>query len=160
MKSIKKSTFRKFDKIWVFFAGLFVVLLGADQLTKTWAEDALALYQTPDFGFALTHNYGMAFGLSLPTWSIYAIIVAVLAVGAWLVVKNKLWRDHWHLTGLALLLSGAIGNLIDRVRFGYVIDFIKIYWWPTFNLADVFIVAAVLLFAWEFLVREEGVSEI
>lgn len=137
-----------------------MVLLGADQLTKTWADDALLLYQKTEFGLSLTHNYGMAFGLSLPTWSIYAIIAIVLGLGTWLVVQNKLWRDHWHLTGLALLLAGAIGNLIDRVRFGYVIDFIKIYWWPTFNLADIFIVAAVLLFAWEFLVREEGVSEI
>jgi len=47
--------------------------------------------------------------------------------------------------GLGLLLGGALGNLIDRVRFGAVIDFVDVPWWPTFNLADAAIVAGVAL---------------
>ena len=59
-----------------------------------------------------------------------------------------------------LLLAGALGNLFDRIRFGYVIDFIKVYWWPTFNIADVCIVLAVLVFAWDALFRGEGAEKL
>ena len=147
-------------KVWKFFAPVFVGLLALDQLSKAWAMADLNLFETADFGFVLSYNYGMVFGLDVPIWVIYVLTVAVLGLAGYLIWENKLWRDKWHLTGVALLLGGAIGNLIDRIQYGYVVDFIKIYWWPTFNLADVFIVAAVLLFAWEFLVREDEISKI
>lgn len=132
---------------------LFVMFLAADQLSKWWALSNLRLGESVDFGFALTQNYGIAFGIKLPQLAIFALTFGILALGAYLVVEEKLWQDHLHLTGLALLLAGAIGNLIDRVRLGYVVDFIKVYWWPTFNLADAFIVAAVILFGFIFIVR-------
>ena len=154
------ASFKKLDKVWKFFAPFFVILLAADQLSKAWALKALSVGEKTDFGFSLSYNDGVVFGLDLPIWAIYVLTLIVFGLAVWLVVENKLWRDKWHLTGLALLFSGAIGNVVDRVRFGYVVDFIKVYWWPTFNLADVFIVAAVVLFAWEFLIREEGVSKI
>lgn len=148
------------DKIWMFFAPLFVVLLGADQLTKEWAITNLSLEKSTDIGLALVHNDGIVFGFDLPLALIYLLTVAILAFGTYLVIENKLWRDKWHLAGLALLLAGALGNLIDRIRFGYVIDFIKVYWWPTFNLADVWIVLAVIVFSWEFLFRGEGFKKL
>lgn len=151
---MNKPSSKFFDKQWLFFGPLFAVLLGADQASKAWANTQLELEEVIDFGFDLHYNDGIIWGIDLPMWVIFILTVAILGLGFYLVVENKLWRDKWHLTGLALILAGAIGNLIDRVRFGYVIDFIKIYWWPTFNLADAFIVCALLLFAWEFLVRE------
>lgn len=151
---------RKLDKIWTFFAPLFVVFLGADQVSKEWAVRNLQLGENVDFGFALTHNYGVVFGMGLPLLAIYALTAGILGMGTYLVIKNKLWQDHWHLGALSLLLAGALGNLIDRVRFGYVIDFIKVYWWPTFNLADVWIVCAVVLLTWGIMFREQAVEKL
>ncbi len=148
------------DKIWMFFAPLFVIFLGADQVSKEWAHKNLSLENSTDIGLELHYNDGIVFGFDLPLAVIYLLTVAILAFGTYLVIQNKLWRDHWHLAGLALLLAGALGNLIDRIRFGYVIDFIKVYWWPTFNLADVWIVLAVLVFSWEFLFRGEGFKKL
>lgn len=152
--------FLRFDKVWKFFAPIFVLLLFADQITKWLAVTNLRPNEIKDFGFALSYNEGIVFGLDLPIWGVYLLTVLVFALGIYLVVEYKLWRDHFHIAALSLLTAGAIGNVIDRVRFGYVIDFLKVYWWPTFNLADVFIVVAVVLFAWEFLVREDAISEI
>ena len=148
------------DRIWTVFAPLLIVFLGLDQITKEWAERNLSLADSVKFGFNLSHNEGVVFGLYLPVWVIYLMTTGILVLGTYLVIKERLWQDRWHLTGLALLLAGAVGNLIDRVRFGYVIDFIQVYWWPTFNLADVWIVAGVCLFAWEFLVREKAVQRL
>lgn len=151
---------KKLDKLWTFFSPLLVVLIALDQLSKWWALKTLDIGDSRDFGFELAYNDGIAFGIDLPIWAIWTITIGILVLGTWLVIENKLWRDKWHLVGLALILAGAVGNLIDRVRFGYVVDFIKIYWWPNFNLADAFIVLAVILFAYEFLIRENAVSEI
>lgn len=151
---------RQLDKIWMFFAPLFIALFGADQISKEWASNNLNPEKNVDFGFVVSHNDGIVFGYDLPLAVIYLLTVFILALGTYLVIQNKLWRDHWHLAGLAFLLAGALGNLVDRIRFGYVIDFIKVYWWPTFNLADVWIVLAVLVFSWEFLFREETMEKL
>ncbi|MFA5793058.1 MAG: signal peptidase II [Candidatus Gracilibacteria bacterium] len=151
---------KKLDTLWKFFAPLFVVFLGLDQLTKAWALSFLDTKNVQDFGFSLTYNDGMVFGFDLPIYIIYLITFLVLGLGVFVVIKNKLWQDRTHLLGLALLLAGALGNLIDRMRIGAVIDFIKVYWWPTFNLADVFIVFAVILFTWEIVINEEAFSDI
>lgn len=148
------------DRVWKFFGPLFLVLLGADQVSKWLAVANLEGGADKEFGFVLSYNEGIVFGLSLPLWMIWVLTVAVLGLGIWLVVENKLWRNHWHLTGLALLLAGGLGNAVDRLRLGYVVDFLKVYWWPTFNVADIFIVAGVLLFAWEFIIREDLFGEI
>jgi signal peptidase II len=151
---------RRLDQLWTFFAPLVVIFLGADQLTKDWAVSHLKNSDPTDLGLSLIYNNGVVFGFDLPLVAIYLLTVGILALGTYLVIKQKLWRDRWHLTGLAFLLSGALGNLIDRLRFGYVIDFIKVYWWPVFNLADVWIVLGVLVFAWQFLFREDGLEKL
>ncbi len=143
-----------FNRQWLYFGVLFSGLLVADQATKSWAEHTLDPEKTLDFGFALSHNDGIVWGLDLPLWLIFVLTGAVFILGAYLVYENRLWRDKWHLTGLALILAGAVGNLMDRIRLGHVIDFIKVYWWPTFNIADACIVAALFVFAYEFLVRD------
>lgn len=148
------------DRVWKFFAPLFVLLLGADQLSKWWAVTNLSEGGGGDFGLSLAYNRGIVFGLDMPVWAIWVLTILVLGLGVWLVIENKLWRNMLHLTGLALLLSGAIGNSLDRFRFGYVIDFLNVYWWPTFNLADVFIVSALILFCCDFLIRGEAFEEL
>lgn len=151
---------RRLNRIWTFFAPFFVVFLGLDQISKEWALANLKLYENVNFGFALSRNDGMVFGFNLPAVGIYLITICILGLGIYLVIKEKLWQNHWHLFALALLFSGAIGNLIDRVRFGYVVDFIKVYWWPTFNIADIGIVLGVILLAWGMLFREKMMGKL
>ena len=155
-----RLSWKKWSSTWVFFGSLFALLLGLDQWTKEWAVANLEPGKGPDFGWTLSYNDGIAFGIDVPMWLIIGLTFVVLALGTYLVLENKLWQDRWHLSGLALMLAGAIGNLIDRFRWGYVVDFIKVYWWPTFNVADMCIVAAVILFSYEFLIREDAISKI
>jgi signal peptidase II len=158
---MKKILHSSLDQFWIHFAPLGLALLAADQISKAWALERLAnVNLAPIVGFQLSLNHGIAFGIAVPPIFSALLTVFILGFGGYLVVKNQLWRDAWHRTGLALLLAGALGNLIDRLRFGYVVDFIKVYFWPNFNLADVFIVLAVVLFSWEFIVREKQIQEI
>lgn len=153
----------RLDRVLVFFAPLFLGLLTLDQISKWWALRTLDSVESefaPKFGFHLTMNDGVAFGIDLPQWTIWILSFGVLALAIGIIIESKRWQDHWHLTGMAFLLAGAVGNMIDRARLGQVVDFIKVYWWPTFNLADAFIVVGVIILAWEILVREEAGSEL
>lgn len=158
----KKLTalFQKYDRAWLFFAPVFIVGLVLDQASKAWAEASLTSGHVQKIGFSLSHNEGIVFGFGLPLWGIYLLTAIILLLGCYTVVESKMWRKRNHLFPLALVLAGAIGNLIDRVRFGYVVDFIQVYWWPTFNLADVFIVVGVILLSWQVLVKEETLEKL
>ena len=135
------------------------VLLGAaDQASKFWAVRNLPLFEPSALvrGFLdLVHvrNTGVAFSL-LSTldhrWvHPFLILATVLAMGAVLAYIAYLPCRGTAPTGLGLILGGAIGNLIDRARLGYVVDFIDLHWrghhWPTFNVADVGITVGVAL---------------
>lgn len=138
-------------RLWIIFAASFVVFLGLDQASKLWALESQPA-TTEKIGFLLSFNKGIVFGLELPLPMIYVLVAGILALGTYLVIENKLWRDAKHVTAIALLLAGAMGNIVDRIRLGAVVDFIHVYWWPTFNLADIYIVLAALFFAWTALV--------
>jgi signal peptidase II len=129
---------------------MLVLGVGLDQLTKYWIAQTLPQYAVipviPDF-FNLVHVYnrGAAFGL-LSTWS--PNFVRYFFIGTNLTIVVVLGYLYWRtgvehrlfLWGYTLLLSGALGNLIDRVRFGEVLDFLDFYvgrhHWPAFNVAD------------------------
>ncbi|MDP4012863.1 MAG: signal peptidase II [Candidatus Nanoarchaeia archaeon] len=100
------------------FTGFLVVLL--DQITKFWMENY----------HSVTHNYGAAFGL-FQGGRILFILVGILVL--YLIYK---WRNSYNNFALGLLLGGVIGNLIDRVVRVYVVDFIDLGFWPSFNVAD------------------------
>ena len=139
--------------------GLSAVLIILDQLSKWWALSTL-VYQHPVpvvegfWNWTLVYNYGAAFSFlhdagGWQKWLFSALAVVISAVlGFWL---SRTPRADWR-TALpfALVIGGALGNLIDRVRFGYVVDFVQWHWndhyWPVFNIADSAIsVGAVLL---------------
>ncbi len=148
--------------------GVILVLgVGLDQLTKYWIAQTLPKHSVvpiiPDF-FNLVHVYnrGAAFGL-LSTWS--AEFVRYFFIGTNLIIAMVLGYLYGRtskayplfLWGYSLTLSGALGNLIDRVRFGEVLDFLDFYigrhHWPAFNVADTLIcVGAGFLFLamWRF----------
>lgn len=148
----------RLDRVWMFFAPLFVGLLTLDQVTKWWAVEHVEPNRAVDFGFSLIYNEGILFNVQPPLWGIYAMTFGILALGVYLVMKNKLWQYRPHLVGFALILAGALGNLIDRLHYGHVVDFIKVYWWPNFNLADSFIVVAVVMLAWDVLFHEDALA--
>jgi len=134
---------------------LGVVVL--DQLSKLWAVRDLAdgpiTVIGDDIGFALTRNTGSAFSLFqafTPFLAVVAIVVAVI-----LVRTVRRTRDTLMVVGLSLVLSGALGNLIDRLfrapgfLRGAVVDFVHVGDFPTFNVADSSItIGAILIVIW------------
>lgn len=140
--------------------GLFLVALAivvADQFSKAWISANLLIGQLiPETGFfriTLVHNSGAAFGLfygySFPL-SIVAIIGIVVLLFYVLFLQRRfpaLDRKRNNLA-LGLILGGIIGNLIDRLRQGYVTDFISVGIWPPFNVADSAVVVGTIIFAY------------
>lgn len=134
---------------------LAVVLL--DQASKVWAEQALAYGRPVEifgwFNLTLVYNRGAAFSFLSEAggWQrgffILIGLVAVVILLGWL--RRLSPRERWQGLGLALILGGAVGNLIDRARYGYVVDFIDWHYagwhWPTFNVADSAIAMGVVL---------------
>jgi signal peptidase II len=134
-----------------------------DQVTKSAVQRAIGLHESRpviDGLLSLTHghNPGIAFGvLSGGGLPFQAVALTVLGLAAVVALSAYALRmpvtQRLRLTALALVIGGAIGNLIDRVRYGSVVDFIHVYWgphqWPDFNLADSAISVAVTLLVLE-----------
>lgn len=142
---------------------LAVVLLVLDQLTKYWANTGLALGEPlailPHLNFTLVYNYGAAFSFlaDMGGWQRWLFTGLALGVSGallyWLSKLPKTWSAET--VGINLILSGAIGNVIDRILFGRVTDFVDFYigsWhYATFNVADMAInIGAGLLILSEF----------
>lgn len=151
----------------VSLAGLVIVL---DQITKLLITGWLEIHQTiqmiPNF-LSLTYvrNTGAAFGLlsrapesfRIPFFIIIPLIALTIII---LIFKKTRETEVLMITSLSLILGGAIGNFIDRVRFGYVVDFVDLHWfnkyhWPAFNVADTAIVIGVTLLIFYTLVKEK-----
>ena len=142
---------------WLGLSGLIIVL---DQLTKFWVVSALSLGQSIELtGFlnlVFVYNPGAAFSFLSDAggWQRWFFVALALAVSAWL---TFLIRQHAAecLLPLAatLILGGALGNVIDRIRFGAVVDFVDVHaagWhWPAFNVADSAISVGVALLLWQ-----------
>jgi signal peptidase II len=128
--------------------GVVAVVVAVDQLTKAAVRSALEVGETRDLLLFvdLTHvrNRGVAFGAFSGGGTIVAVLVAaalVALVAYFATHASKPWM--WLPTGL--LLGGAVGNIVDRVRDGEVTDFIKLPYWPAFNVADIAITLGVIL---------------
>ncbi len=128
---------------------LIAVGVGADQATKVWALNRLTRGSIDVIDGALTMQYAenrnFAFGLgeSLPVWLRLGVVVALTLVLVGLLLHSA---DLGSQLGFGMAIAGSIGNIIDRVRLGFVVDFI--YWhggfrWPNFNVADMLVVCGV-----------------
>jgi signal peptidase II len=133
-------------------AGLVVIL---DHITKLFIESQLPLnrswapFPAWEAFFRITHvsNTGAAFGL-FPAGSDLFTIIAIVVAAIILVYNYRLPRNHiWLRIALGLQLGGALGNFVDRLRLGHVTDFLDFGPWPVFNLADMSIVAGVVILA-------------
>lgn len=140
------------------WVGLAVLVIILDQVTKVMAEATMAFGQRinllPVFDLTLLYNTGAAFSFlaDQPGWQRWFFtVVALLAIAFITYLMRKHRGETRFLFALSLILGGAIGNLIDRVLYGHVIDFLLFYWekwhYPAFNLADsaITIGAAVLI---------------
>lgn len=155
--------------VWLALALVVVIL---DQLTKWLVVENLMLYQRvpvlPFFDFVLLHNTGAAFSFLADAsgWQnwLFAAVAVVVSVGIswWLITLPRTGRKVLAL-GLALVLGGAIGNVIDRVAFGYVIDFLLFYYrdwsYPAFNVADSAITCGVILILFDSVILEKRRSD-
>ena len=136
---------------------LFVVVaalvLALDQLSKSWVRNNTAEIELlPGFlDFVYVKNYGSAFGL-LANQTFLLISITITSLVIILLFLRHLYRTTTlSFVSTGLILAGALGNLIDRLRFGYVTDFIDVhlgnlFHWYTFNLADTAIVIGILTF--------------
>lgn len=134
-------------KKWYWFL-LSIIIIVFDQCTKQWALMTLPPYQAeaigPMLNFTLAYNTGAAFSFlngsgSWHRWffASFSLLMSGI-ITAW-IIRSSVYARLQQL-GLALILGGALGNLVDRARLGYVIDFIEVYYknyhWPIFNVAD------------------------
>ena len=138
-----------------FVMALVVVLL--DQLTKLWVLNSFETFEIvtvlPVFNLTLVFNEGAAFSFLADAggWQryIFVSISAVMSIVFVVWLSRVKSHERWLATGLAFLLGGAVGNLIDRVWLGKVIDFLQWHWhdayFPAFNLADAAITLGVIL---------------
>ena len=135
------------DLVFILFAAIVIL----DQITKIWAinnlKNAGTITIIPNF-FRLVYveNFGAAFGiLQNKRWIFIVISVTVIIGIVFFLLRHYNKLNIFVKIALAMLLGGAIGNFIDRIRLGYVIDFLSFrlfnaYEFPVFNVADIFIV--------------------
>lgn len=143
------------------FWWLALLVLVADQLTKIWVLQRFELGESiqllPVFNFTYARNYGAAFsflgdagGWQRWLFTLIAVVVSIV-LSVWL---SRLQRAEWKLSlALVLIVAGAIGNLIDRSLYGYVVDFLHVYYqewhYPVFNIADCAITIGAALLIWD-----------
>lgn len=154
---------------WYGLAALVIVL---DQLSKWLVLGSLQFGQTvyvaPFWNWVLTYNPGAAFSFLAdePGWQRWFFAVLAIAVSGWIALTLRRYAGERLLSlALALIMGGALGNVIDRIRFGAVVDFVQWhvagYYWPAFNVADSAITVGAVLLVWEqlFLAKHKAPKE-
>jgi signal peptidase II len=145
---------------WTRWLGLSALVIVLDQLTKGWVTSSFqsgdSITVTGFFNLVLAYNTGAAFSFLADAggWQrTFFVAIAVIAA-VFIVYLLRKPQNHALLNAaLALILGGAIGNVIDRIRLGHVVDFIQVhaagYYWPAFNIADSAITIGAALLIWD-----------
>jgi signal peptidase II len=134
---------------WLALVAIALAAVAADQLTKHVVASQLTLddgvHVLGPLWIRHVQNSGIAFGLFAQATAVVIVLTAI-AVAWMLAFFARAGARHPILpVALGLVIGGSVSNLADRVRLGYVTDFIDLRWWPAFNLADTFIVVGVLV---------------
>jgi signal peptidase II len=145
---------------WLALAAVAIAAAGADQLTKRIVTNHLALgegvHVLGPFWIRHVQNSGIAFGL-FASASAVVILLTSFAVAWMLMFFARSGARHPVLpVSLGLVIGGSLSNLLDRVRLGYVTDFLDLKYWPAFNLADSFIVIGVCILLGALLMAERA----
>lgn len=156
---------------YILFSAIAGVGIIIDQITKIAIDRSMQLFDSIPivenfFHITYVRNKGAAFSfLSNASWRLpFFITVSIIAAAVILIAFRKL-RDDQKLAhiSLAMIFSGAVGNLIDRVRLGEVIDFLDAHWyrhhWPAFNVADSLICVGVFLLAIDMVLEEKRLKK-
>ena len=145
---------------WLSLSAVVIVL---DQISKYWVDHSLVLYERvfvfPHFNLILAYNKGAAFSFlaNAGGWQRWFFTALALMISGVLVIMIKKLKPQERAEALALtlVLGGAVGNVIDRILYGHVIDFLDVYYgeyhWPAFNLADSAISLGVGILLWHML---------
>jgi len=152
------------DKRWnlVFFL-VALVVVAADQITKIWIRSYAGqqpIFEAGIFRIILTRNTGAAFGL-FPDQFLLLTIAAFIGIILVLLFVFYFSRNYPFMDSrsskfaLGLVLGGTIGNLVDRLRLGFVTDFIGVGFWPIFNIADSAVTVGIILFAYFFIISSK-----
>ncbi len=134
---------------------LALCVLGSDQLAKWVVGTHLALGESvPIIGDVVrltrVHNTGGAFGLLPEHGGLFlGVAAAVSLAGAFALISRRM--NGSTRIGLTIFWAGTVGNLVDRLRWGYVLDFVELPYWPVFNIADAAIVVGAGLLCWRLL---------
>jgi signal peptidase II len=149
------------------FAGTTLAVIALDQWTKHLARTILlgpggsGPRSVPVLGelvrLTYVENRGAAFGL-LQDQTTFFILVGIVVIVVIVASYRQIKAPGWNLNlALGLQMGGALGNLLDRIRYGYVVDFFDLTVWPVFNVADSAICVGVALLAWNMLFsRDDG----
>lgn len=150
----------KLESRYLALAAIASVIVALDQVVKLYVHTHFNVGDTTSviqsyFNITYVRNTGAAFGILRDSWpgfrNVFFMVMPVLAMIIIItILKGVANNDRWQVLALSLIFGGAVGNYIDRLRFGYVIDFLDfhlkdIYSWPSFNVADSAIVTGVCL---------------
>jgi signal peptidase II len=143
---------------WLALAAIALAAVAADQLTKRIVVGELSLdegvHVVGPFWIRHVQNSGIAFGLFSQATAVVIVLTAIAVAWMLLFFARSGSRHPILPVALGLVIGGSVSNLVDRLRLGYVTDFLDLRWWPAFNLADTFIVVGVLVLLGALLLAE------
>ena len=138
--------------LYALYTAVVLVLIGCDQLLKSWVVNHLALGESTAFlpGFlqlTRVHNYGAAWSSFSGKTALLVAVTALLLTGVVYLLLRRIVRHPLGVAAALLILGGGIGNIIDRIAHRYVVDMfdLLLFDYPVFNLADCFVVVGVIL---------------
>ena len=145
---------------------IVAILIGLDQMIKYWALNYLQVVESIPvinniFNLTYVENRGAAFGMLQNNQTVFIVVAAIASCyGLYYLHTKKV--NNIGKTGIILVISGAIGNLIDRVRLGFVVDYLDfhIIWNYVFNLADCFVVVGTILLCIYIITSEEDKKQV
>lgn len=145
---------------------IVAILIGLDQIIKYWALNYLQVVESIPvinniFNLTYVENRGAAFGMLQNNQTVFIVVAAIASCyGLYYLHTKKV--NNIGKTGIILVISGAIGNLIDRVRLGFVVDYLDfhIIWNYVFNLADCFVVVGTILLCIYIITSEEDKKQV
>ena len=138
--------------IYLLYTAVILILVGCDQLLKSWTVHHLALGESTAFlpGFmqlTRVHNYGAAWSSFSGKTALLIVVTAALMIAVAYLLIRRIVRHPLGVAAAVLILGGGVGNIIDRIVHGYVVDMfdLLLFNYPVFNLADCFVVVGVIL---------------
>ena len=142
---------------WIIFT--FIIII--DQATKYLVLKNFTLYESKPiiegiFHLTYVRNIGAAFSILQNQRTFFIIATSIVVIVIFWYILSKKYLNNIVLYSLILIAGGAVGNLIDRVRFGYVVDFFDFMIWPVFNIADMSIVIGSILLSYYYIFLDKA----